>query len=165
MAERLDIGKRLRLLGINDDTKHNVALFRPVLEAEIGNVINRFHAHILTLPEAKKIRENQDIKGRLAPLQRDHWMRLFSCRFDAEYVRGALAVGQRHFDRGVAPYIYIGGYTYFHCELIQLASRHFARPLELANLLSALSRLVSLDMDLALSAYTREYWTQAKGAA
>jgi hemoglobin-like flavoprotein len=146
------------LFGIDGDTKHNIRLFEPLLHVKLEGIIERFYAHLISFPEARKILERQKIKDHLQPAQEKHWMRLFSCDFDEEYVSSAVRVGRRHYESKVAPYLYIGGYNFFHCELIRTASEHYGRSSDLPNILTAITRVVSLDMDLALFAYTREYW-------
>jgi hypothetical protein len=45
--------------------------------------------------------------------------------------------------------------------LIKLASAHYGASLELPGILASITRVVNLDVDLAISAYTREFWTRA----
>ena len=161
MSKPQDITRRLVLLGITDDTKQNISIFFPTFTAEIDGIIKKFYAHILSFPEGKEIFSGIDIRGSLERRQKEHWIRLFSCRFDAQYTSSAIRVGQAHFEKKIAPYLYLAGYNFFHCELIQLISKTYAKSIGLPSMLSGITRLITLDMDLALSAYTREYWKRA----
>ena len=162
MAHPQNLSRRLALLGITDDTKQNVAMFFPTFVGEVDDIIRKFYAHMLSFPVGKDIFADVDIRGSLERRQKEHWTRLFSCSFDEEYVASAIRVGQVHFKKKIAPYLYLAGYNFFHCELIQLASRTYAGSIGLPSMLSSITRVITLDMDLALSAYTREYW---KGTA
>lgn len=66
-----------------------------------------------------------------------------------------------HYKFGVAPYLYITGYNFFQCELIKLISEDRAEDVDLSSVLTSVIKVINLDMDLALSAYTREYWRDA----
>lgn len=153
-----DLQNRLRLLTITDDTKQNLRLFYPVFHQHLPEIVGRFYAHLLTFPAAKRVLGDRDMIDSLKPRQIAHWSHLFSGQIDDEYVANAIRIGQVHYERRVPPYLYIAGYNFFHCEIIKLASENFTKAHELAILLASVTRLISLDMDLALSAYTREYW-------
>jgi hypothetical protein len=165
MPNLIDLEKRLRLLGITNDTKHNIGVFYPHFLNAIDDIAGQFYAHLLSFPEGKSLLADQDIKNSLKPRQQAHWIELFACQFNERYVTNALRVGQIHYKRKIAPYLYMAGYNFFHCQIISVASQHFGTALELPNLLASITRVVTLDMDLALSAYTREHWRQLQGAA
>lgn len=154
----IDIKNRLELLGIDEDTKHNIKQFYPVFSRSIDDIILKFYSHIVSFPEAQTIFKDFDIKGRLRSLQSAHWLRLFSCEFDDEYVNNALKIGQIHYTNRVAPYLYMAGYNMFHCEVIRVASEEYHDTIYLPHVLTAVTRVITLDMDLSLSAYTREHW-------
>jgi heme-based aerotactic transducer len=160
MPVSADLQKRLDLLMINNDTKHNLNKLLPVFKEDLDDIVRRFYAHIMSFPDVEKILKSED---RIAPLkekQKKHWISLFSCRFDNKYVESAVRVGQIHFKHGIAPHLYIAGYNFFHCALIQAVAQRHASAYELTNLCASVTRVISLDMDLSLSVYTREYWRQ-----
>lgn len=76
-----------------------------------------------------------------------------------------MKVGQIHYDNKIPPYLYMAGYNFVHCEIITLASQKYGNSSDLPNILSSITRLVTLDMDLSMSAYTREHWRGAPAAA
>jgi hypothetical protein len=158
MSEKLNFEARLNLLGITDDTKHNVRLFFPTFYEALDGIVDKFYKHLLSFPEAQQLLNAIDIEDRLAPRQKAHWVNLFSCKLDEQFVTNALLVGKVHFQTKVPPYLYLAGYNFFHCQIIKLATNKYDRLTGLPEILSGISRLITLDMDLALSAYTREYW-------
>jgi len=158
VEHKLNLAHRLALLSITEETKQHIASIRPVLEAEVSQVIRRFYRHIRSFPEGRRLIADDRIEERLRDAQKRHWNRLFSCAFDEPYVESALHVGRAHLAAGVAPYIYVAGYNFFLCELINIVVAQYAGGLQVSGLLTAITRLVSLDMDLALSTYTRELW-------
>ncbi len=162
MSEQLNIAKRLKLLNIDQRTVEATAKFKPTLLGALDLEIEKFYQHFLAAWETAEILGGRDL-NKLHGHQKVHWLKLFSCQFDQDYVRDALHVGHMHYEYGIAPYIYISGYNFFHCRLIRLATRHHTDPAELTDILVAITRLVSLDMDLALSAYTRDQLRHIKG--
>lgn len=155
-----NIEARLRLLGIDMSVRMDAKRFFPIFETHIDRIIAHFYDHMFSFVEARRLFGDETAVRHLSERQKQHWLRLFACRLDAEYVRGALHVGEVHYARRVPPYLYLAGYNFFHCELIRLASATVTG-IEVPPLLAAITRLVTLDMDLALSAYTREHWRSA----
>ena len=164
MHHPIDIQRRLELLEITDETRHNIGVFYPVLETHIGAIVRRFYTHMNQFPECRAIFSGHKIDQILRPRQERHWLRLFACHFDEDYVNGALRIGAVHFQNKVAPYLYLTGYNSFHCQLIKLAADNFEHSLELQGLQTAISRLIALDTELALTSYTRAFWSHQRAA-
>lgn len=162
ISPKLDV--RLALLSISEETKGYVAALKPVLDAELDAILRRFYRHVRGFPEGQALIADDAMEKSLRARQKVHWLRLFGCRFDDDYVASALAVGRAHLRVGVAPYIYIAGYNFILCELIKAVVVHHAGALNVSGILTAMTRVVYLDMDLALSTYTRELW-RAQGFA
>ena len=158
------IQNRLALLSINKETKAYLEALKPVLDAELDGIIRRFYHHIRSFPEGHALIADDKLEASLRARQKAHWLRLLSCNLDEQYVTSALAVGRAHLRVGVAPYLYIAGYNFFLGELIKAVVTHFAGAMNVSGILTAMTRVVFLDMDLALSTYTRELW-RAQGFA
>ncbi len=155
---------RLRALGIDANTKHNIALLRPDLSKHIGDVVEGFYSHILQFPEVAALLAKAP-SGGLKQRQAAHWLEMFECRFDDHYLAGALRIGRVHFDRKVPPRLYLAGHNYFHCRIIELAAQKYGQSRELPVALASIARIIALDIDLALSSYTHAFWTKAPADA
>jgi methyl-accepting chemotaxis protein len=153
----LDLSKRLKLLNISDTTIANLKVFYPTVDREADNLVAEFYRFVHQMPATAAIFHGYDIEKHLKPAQKRHWKSLFSGRFDDEYTDQAIRIGTIHYRRKVAPYLYIAGYNYFHCEMIRLAALHYDG-MDLAQILQAIAKAVALDMDLALTSYTRAAW-------
>jgi methyl-accepting chemotaxis protein len=154
----IDLRHRLELYGITGQTRSNVEAFTPTVMAHLDSMILNFYKHILAFPEVKKIIRTAEMERQLRVRQRDHWCTMLDCRFDAAYAAKAVAVGRAHHRAGVAPYLYIAGYNYFLCEMLHLASLHYLGTSDLSGILTSVARIVNLDLELALTAYTKEMW-------
>lgn len=159
-----ELSKRLALLDWQNGSQRRIAAFYPIFEAKIDQLIRRFYDHLLGRPDISAILKQNDITGRIIPAQRAHWLRLFRCEFSQEYVVQARAIGQAHYRHQIPVYAYIYGYNYMLTLVLELASQN-VRNTDLAPLLADISRVVCLDMELALAAYVREHWTDTNRVA
>lgn len=156
-AERDLLAERLHALRIDDNTRHNVAIVRPFLIESIDGLIVDFYTHFLSIPSARAHFDTPYI-GKLKLRQRAHWLEMFECRFDAHYLANAVRIGQAHFDHKVPLRLYLAGQSHFYCSVIESAARRLGATRELPVVLASIARILSLDVDLATSAYTRALW-------
>jgi heme-based aerotactic transducer len=150
--------ERLRVLGIDSNTRYNLALLRPWLKESIAEFVNSFYAHMLRHPEIARIfggAAPEHLKSR----QRAHWLEMFECRFDDHYVMNAMRIGRAHFEHDVPPRLYLAGHNFFHCAIIELAANKCRSSRDLPIMLASVAKVIALDVDLAMSAYTRAFWT------
>ena len=152
------IDQRLKLLSIDNAVKAKIEKIRPVIYENFDDILAKFYKHIMSFPSGEKIFKDNAMLVTLPEKQKAHWIALFSCKFDDAYQKNSMNIGRVHFKYGVAPYLYIAGYNFFQCELIKVITFRHASDPDLCDMLTALTKLVALDMDIALSAYTREYW-------
>lgn len=152
------IKKQLALLRIGSDEIQRLRSLRPLLSDSLPGIAADFYKHMRTFSEGRKHFSDEAMVERLVAKQLAHWRRLFSGLFDDDYAKAALAIGRAHYEHGVAPYIYISGYSFFQCALSRIICVRHAGQRELPELLNAVSRVISLDIDLAISVYMKEYW-------
>ncbi len=150
--------KRLRFFGINSKTKRAINGFLPVVLPKIDSIADRWYGYTLNFPEARRILAPHYSNNILKEKQIKHWVKLFSLRFDQEFLSYSLKIGKIHYINKVSPYLYIGGYNFIQCELMELIMAHYKEAEERSAALNGLNQLIAFDMDLALSAYTREHW-------
>lgn len=163
MSTSMMLAARKRLLGIDESTIYDVRLVRPFLAEQLESIVDELYRHLLSFPECARLlpaRETDMLKMK----QKAHWLRMLDCRFDDAYASYAVRIGQTHFERKIPPHIYLAAYNYVQCLVVARLTATLHRKTELAAILSSLSRVITLDIDLALSAYTRAFWTQPSGA-
>ncbi len=126
-----------------------------LVEPDMAAIIARFYAHAGRFPFlAEKVANQVD---RLSKAQLRHWQALFSGRFDETYVASARAIGLAHVRAGLEPGWYIGGYATILDGIIEsIGRRNRFRPARTARLIAAVSRVVMLDMDTAITVYHEE---------
>ncbi len=163
MATSQDIQDRLGFLGIDEATRASLVDFMPVLRRELPGILAAFYGHLRSFPGMAGMFQGQAAMDRAGKAQGEHWLKLFSGRFDEDYVASVRRIGLMHSRIGLEPRWYIGGYAMILGRLCTLAARCFTSRLHPAAArartdatLRAITQAVMLDMDLAISIYIEE---------
>ena len=169
MADAGNFGQRLALLSVVEADKDLLRRFRPVLDACLEQILTDFYQHIRSLPDLAAHFPDDKKVARAKAAQKAHWQRLFSGRFDAEYMTSVQEIGRTHSRIGLEPHSYIGGYAIVLGRLLTVAveSNKDGRfgcvdRLGLAKLLSIISRAILLDIDLAVAVYLEAQRAEAE---
>jgi methyl-accepting chemotaxis protein len=154
---------RLAFIGVDDDTRAALKEFMPVLEAELPGILARFYEHVQRWPALAAMFKGAPAMDRARNAQRDHWLNLFSGRFDQSYVASVRRIGMMHSRIGLDPQWYIDGYAFTLNLLYAAAARVHSNRFQPAasqertgRLMRALNQAAMLDMDLAISIYLEE---------
>lgn len=144
-----EMSRRLSFAHIDGTATRLLPEIWAVVEPRLDEVLTRFHGHLRSVPELMRLTGNRSAD--LSRAQRTHWARLFTGRFDADYVRSVRAVGLAHHRIGLEPRWFIGGYSFvlgdFTRILVEAAGW---RRTGLAERLAALDQALLFDMDVVL---------------
>lgn len=161
--ETYDIHERLRFLGVDSESRAVLTSFLPVLERELPKVLVAFYAHMRQWKSLEAMFQSEAAMERAGRAQMAHWLKLFSGRFDHDYLQSVRRIGLMHSRIGLDPRWYIGGYGFTVGHLYRLASSNFTSRLRpasaqarLAKLMRALNQCVMLDVELSISVYVEE---------
>jgi methyl-accepting chemotaxis protein len=161
--QNLHIDERLRFSGIDADVLAQVARFRGEIEAALPDAVAAFYAHLAKWPSLTSMFSDPGRVDYAKNAQIVHWKRLFSGTLDETYFQSALKIGLVHARIGLEPRWYIAAYHRTLSHLIRLAvEKRYGRlnarqsKAEMAALISAMTQLAMLDMDIAVSAYFEE---------
>ena len=152
------IDRKLAMLGIDEAATAALRQSASTVEVALPGIIERFYLHLQTFPDARRVLNRMSSIDTLKKRQEEHWAALFKHPLDAQYVRRALRVGEAHYRAKVAPYLYIAGYNFVQCEILSVLSEKHRAHQDLSLILTAATRVISLDMDLSISVYTRALW-------
>ncbi|MTI45300.1 methyl-accepting chemotaxis protein [Roseibium hamelinense] len=124
----------------------------PMIKANLADVLEGFYAHVKTVPHLKVMVGDQ--QARLVLAQTNHWEMLFTGGVTEAYLEKSRRIGLAHVRIDLDPMWYIGGYSYTLNRLtgIILKKQRFS-PGKASRTLSAVSKLVMIDMDIAISTY------------
>lgn len=152
------LNERLNYLGIDASVRDDLRSLLPLIEPELPVILEAFYAHIASHDETRDFFSSRERVETASKRQAEHWRRLFTGQFDEAYEESARRVGLVHHKINLSPSLYMGGYA-FVIERLQAAilgagySRVFNRASTLARKLGAVTKAVTLDMDLALEVY------------
>lgn len=147
-----NVQSRLRLDSIDEYTRERLQMFQPTIAEEMYAILSDFYRHMMQFPQTRKFFVNSDINV-LKTRQTQHWQRLFSAEFDREYIASASRIGLAHHAIGLPLHLYLSGYNRVLCDLTTLAIHHHSGSLAASDTVTAIIKVVSLDMDIAVSCY------------
>lgn len=163
MAVTQELVERLAFAGIDEETRIALSEFLPIVEPEIRRIIPLFYDHLRRWPKMAQMFSGDSGMDRAGRAQAEHWLRLFSGRFDDEYYRSVRQIGLVHSRIGLEPRWYVGGYSYVLAHLHDFAARYYTNRWnpalaqeQAARVIVAINKAAMLDMDLAISMYIEE---------
>ena len=163
MTSSIDLRERLSFLEIDEEGRRLLAGFRPALEQALPGILKAFYDHLANFPGPDSLFRHPGMRDHAAKAQLAHWLRLFTGEFDEDYAASVRAIGLAHSRIGLEPRWYLGGYGYILGRLSGLAcgfhASRFGRAAardKTAALVAVMSRVLLLDMELAISIYIEE---------
>ena len=121
--------------------------------------LDMLYARINADPVCAKLLPGHELQTAAANAQLQHWKQMFSGKFDAEAIERSERIGNIHARVGLSSFHYVNGYAIVLEQIIakaltenplrRLRGRHIAR------VVGTLVKTALLDMQMALSAYTR----------
>lgn len=159
-AERAE---RLAFVGIDTAVCAALAALSPRIAVVLPGIIDAFYADLKRWPQMLKLFSNDATMRHARARQLEHWLKLFTGRFDENYFNSVQAIGRVHSALGLEPRWYLGAYAATLSRLyvaLVTGSGSRIRPAQaeatLAANLRAVNLAVMLDMDLVISVYLEE---------
>jgi signal transduction histidine kinase len=159
---KIDISERLHFLDLDEEACQILRELKPVLEAEMPEVLQRFHDSLERCPQVNALFGNNSDKVRVRKYQLAHWRKLLSANFDDEFLQSVHRVAKINYRMGLKPQWYIGGHAYIIGELVTIISRNYATGNDPGEqdrrdaAVKAFIRAALLDMELAISVWLGE---------
>ncbi|SFB10765.1 methyl-accepting chemotaxis protein [Rhizobium sp. NFR07] len=155
------LGERLAFAGLDGDLCNLVRRSRPHLEDHIKAGLRDLFHRLQSFPEAARHFDSEQQVERLSDLQASHWSVLTDARFDALYADRVKVLSDTESRMGLDPRWHVAGHAVMLEHLVvgavsDLSPRSILpgsrkRERELHDLLSALVRLVMIDVEIAVS--------------
>ncbi|MEP4766288.1 MAG: globin-coupled sensor protein [Roseibium sp.] len=144
--------RRLAFFRYTENDRNLARSLWPTINAELPQILNSFYAHVRTVPHLAKM--VGDHEARLVSAQTAHWKMLFSEGPTEEFLERSVRVGHAHVKIGLDPSWYIGGYSFMLGRITEvLMKRRFLSSSKRTDAISVVSKLILLDMDIAVSTY------------
>jgi methyl-accepting chemotaxis protein len=156
MASSIDISERLQVHRITTSDRARLPALWQEIKPALPGILDRFYSHILTVPALARLIGQQ--QARLVSAQSGHWEKLFSGRFDADYVESARRIGFAHCRIGLEPSMYIAGYRFVMQEIAHaIAARPLRSSRKTGELIALATGAILVDLDLAISTYQDQF--------
>ena len=156
MRDDQSTNDRLAFMRLGEAERRSLSAAWEIVHPSMGAILKLFYDHLARHPQVSHFlaKHTEQERERLKSAQGRHWQRLFAGQFDADYMSGVRRVGEAHARIGLDPRWYLGSYSVVVSEIARLvAERHRWNARRAAEIMSAVTSAVFLDMDLALSIY------------
>jgi signal transduction histidine kinase len=152
-----EVSKRKRYLEITEQDEALLRDAHPHLRAYAADISERFYEYLLAHEHTRHMLSHPGMIDRLKQLQSRYFEEMTAGRYDIRYFENRLRVGQVHEKIGLSPEWYLGAYNKYLQIVSEILSRAFAaNPERYLRTIASLTKIVYLDMGLALDAYMLE---------
>ncbi|MCB1859577.1 MAG: GGDEF domain-containing protein [Gammaproteobacteria bacterium] len=151
----LEIEYRKDLFSIRRQDQELLNAASPLVEARIGELIERFYKEQTSIPEVALLIGDADTLGRLKSTQQRYVFDLFNGPYDHDYVKNRLRIGLVHKRIGVEPKLFLAGICRLRGLLQELLSEEISGPDTLQQTLAAMEKLFLFDVNLVFDTYIR----------
>lgn len=149
-----DRQQRLAFLQFGEQDRRNLAEIREFAHSHVDEIVEEFYAHLLQFEQTRRILHDETRVAHLKQLQREYFLQMIEGNLDADYFESRLRVGDAHQRIDLPPEWYLGTYNiYLRLVMDRLRVHYGHDPERLIALIASLSKVIFLDMGLALDAY------------
>ncbi|MER3425172.1 MAG: hypothetical protein C4293_20045, partial [Nitrospiraceae bacterium] len=139
---------------LTEEDEASLKLLRPLMDRYVEELVRAFYNHLLGFKETRKLLTDELITTRLKDAQKRYLLSLVTGPYDEQYRESRLKIGQAHERIGLTPQWYLGAYALYLNLLQPLIVEEFRnRPAQAEAVLAALTKVMFLDIQLALEAY------------
>jgi signal transduction histidine kinase len=148
---------RKSFLLLTEEDEQKLKLIQPLIDRCVDELVEAFYQHLLGFSETRRLLTDQLITTRLMDAQKAYLRSLISGPYDQAYRDSRFKIGQVHDRIGLTPQWYLGAYSLYLTLLQPLVLQEFRhRPSDADAVLSALTKVVFLDIQLVMEAYIQK---------
>ena len=145
---------RKAFLRLTKEEEVVLTALQPIMVQHVDELVGAFYRHLLSFPETRKFLTDDLISTRLQEAQKRYLLLLVTGPFDRAYEEGRRRIGQVHARLGLTPEWYMGAYALYLSLLQPLIFEKFCnQPAQYVAIRVALTKVIFLDIQLALEAY------------
>ena len=151
------------LMGFTSSDRQALNSLASVIEKNIDPILVQFYKAVSKHPSLARMFSSPDRIAHAKAAQARHWIKLFSGKFDNDYMNSVKTIGRVHYQIGLNPEPYIAGYTRVIGELIRVIARSHKRrgfmPVNIEQIAyqqAVVTKAAMYDMQLAVSVYLDE---------
>lgn len=146
------IEDRLLFYGLGTAERADLKVAFSHIRPQLGRVFDDFYRQVNATSDTRKVLAGHSVE-RLKAAQVAHWSRLFSGELGEDYIKRARAIGRAHIRVGLPQKWHFGGYAFLLDRFTHELDQAQLKKNELPRLMSAVSRAILLDIDVATSVH------------
>ena len=145
---------RKDFLLFSEEEETALKALQPLMARHVDELVEAFYRHLLGFAETRKLLSDELITTRLKEAQKKYLLSLVAGQYDRDYQEGRLRIGQVHDRIGLTPQWYLGAYSLYLNLIRPLIFQEFRdQPVRLQEMMAALTKVIFLDIQLAIEAY------------
>ena len=145
---------RKEFLGLSSEDRNLLQGLAPSLKNTHQKLMDDFYQHLQSFSETNRFLTNEATVTQLKKQQSEYFSRLVSGEYDWDYIQNRLRVGAVHQLIGLETQWYIGAYSKYLVNLLpEIAKTCGDDQDQFTNTISALLKVVFLDIGLAIDTY------------
>lgn len=149
-----EVRRRKAYLEIRPEDEEILRRAHPHLTPHVGAIIEEFYAFLLSQEHTRRLLAAPGLVDRLKKIQTRYFIELTSGFYDIGYFENRLRVGLTHQRVGLEPQWYLGAYQKYLSIATRILQATFRpNPGDFLETLEALTKVIFLDMSLAIDAY------------
>ncbi|AXV17039.1 globin-coupled sensor protein [Neorhizobium sp. SOG26] len=155
-----DLDDRLEFAGIGPEQRRQLAAIQPIVKQAADSALDVFYRKVKAHPHTSKFFSSDAHIAHAKSKQAQHWEKISSGKYEANYVEGVTAIGKVHARLGIEPRWYIGGYSVVLDGLIRavIANEmkgffHEKKGKVLSDQVTAIVKAALVDVDYSISVY------------
>ncbi|SFV37139.1 methyl-accepting chemotaxis protein [Devosia crocina] len=110
-SSHAQLQSRLDFVQLDAEALERLARIRPHIDRHLGPALDRFYAHVATVPAVARFFDGKKQMDRAQGKQVGHWQAIASGNLDSSYYEASSRVGLMHAKIGLEPRWHIGGYS------------------------------------------------------
>jgi len=155
---QFDLEESFKLLRLEDNQLRLLKEFKPVMERDVDEIVDKFYAHIMQMPRLKDIITTHSSVEKLRGIQRNYLLSIFPDKIDEAYIENRIRIGNTHKRINLPPFVYISSYQVFFDLILPKIFAHFRKKVDQAMLVSlAVLRIFSFDQQVVMASYIQSY--------
>ncbi len=158
-----DLQTRLSFLQFNQQDEKYLKALSEIFAPHIPDIVHNFYQHLQGFEATASLLTDELITERLLDAQKRYLERLTAGNYDQQYAAERSHIGYTHHRVGLTPKWYIGTYNlYLHLLVPLICQAYRDEPERAQNSILALTKVLMLDMQLAIDAYIEQQQLEAQ---
>lgn len=156
IAAHGEINEQMKMINLTEEELKLLRKIKPVVENNIGTITEQFYRSVLNVEKLKRIIVEHSTIERLKHTLRLHIIEIFDGHVDEGYISKRLGIARIHKRVGLEPKWYLSAFQNLQNALIGILNREITNDSIRSALITAVTKLLSLEQQLVLEAYEKE---------